>query len=372
MRRTNVAAAAVALSLLAIDVPRALAAEPADHPEIGRYERSSVLHQERRTFDAYSLGLGPVRDGKVSDVKKAEGKVLLTTYRAPDASSLEIFRTYRSLLESKGFEILFACEKGECGEKFLGRFYDLAPFANDYGWNNSAPITQGNTDFSYVLVARAVAGPRTSYVSLIVSQGWWAYPVYKLDVLEVLDRKGTISSEGSARNTAGDAPSPAPAPALAPAAAAPAAPAAVRRGTGYGLQIYSDSVLGLALRTSRLEVGVVAQAVLHDGFVAAGKPDDIAFFGSYVGYLFQLPDLGSTLGVGFEMRRGQVLKGKTVYRQLFDAGPRLSLDYPLGDHFLISGVLHPFWAELRETSVVYSYGGTYRLPYAAIAIGYFF
>ena len=55
-------------------------------------------------------------------------------------------------------EIVFSCEKSACGEGFLKAFYGLAPFANDPGWDNSAPITNGNPDFSYVLVARSAGG----------------------------------------------------------------------------------------------------------------------------------------------------------------------------------------------------------------------
>jgi len=58
----------------------------------------------------------------------------MTPYGGPEsASSFEIFSAYRNLLGAKGFEVLFACGKSACGEKLLGAFYDLAPFANDPG-----------------------------------------------------------------------------------------------------------------------------------------------------------------------------------------------------------------------------------------------
>jgi hypothetical protein len=92
------------------------------------------------------------------------------------------------------------------GTKFLGAFYGLAPFANDPGWDYSAPITQGNSDASYVLVARSGSGEPATYVSLIVSQGWHRYPVYKLDVVETRGQTGGIFSRTGAGKEAEDEP----------------------------------------------------------------------------------------------------------------------------------------------------------------------
>ena len=172
-----------------------LAQKFSDHPEIGRYPNSVIHHQEISNFNEYYIAVGPVEEGKVTASNKIAGQVNMTLYKGPEnASSFEIFRAYQNLLESKGFSILLECEKSQCGEKFLGPIYDLAPFASNYGWNNSAPITNSNTDFSYILTAKRIEGERETYVSLIVSQGWWSYPAYKLDVIDVAkDIKEIIS-----------------------------------------------------------------------------------------------------------------------------------------------------------------------------------
>ncbi|MBN1836796.1 MAG: hypothetical protein JW820_13155 [Spirochaetales bacterium] len=138
-RRAALILAALIVTLGAV---AAHSADYHDHPQIGRYEGSSVIHQDSSNFDRYNLGLEPAEDGAVTGTRTVDGKVLMTLYGGPEsASSFEIFSAYRQLLESKGFEVLVACEQPACGEKFLGALYGLAPFANDPGWNHSAPIT---------------------------------------------------------------------------------------------------------------------------------------------------------------------------------------------------------------------------------------
>ena len=139
----------------------------------------------------------------------------MTLYSGPeDASAFEVITAYRKLLQSDEFDILFSCENAACCGQFLEAFYNLAPFANDPGWNNSSPITQGNPDTSYVLVAKSENEGKTMYVSLIVSQGWWSYPVYKLDIAEVQEFEGKISSvTGPGEDTADDAREPSGTPA---------------------------------------------------------------------------------------------------------------------------------------------------------------
>lgn len=237
--------------ILIFCVPAVFAQEAYDHPEIGRYEGSSITHQESSNFDQYRLGLSAADDGTMSETLSVEGKVLMTLYSGPeDASAFEVITAYRNLLQSYQFEILFSCEKSACGEGFLEAFYDLAPFANDPGWNNSSPITQGNPDASYVLVAKSESEGKTKYVSIVVSQGWWSYPVYKLDIVEVQDFEGQISSvTGPGGETADDVREPADTSTAGKAA---------RRPLRFGLQLSSDSFFGLLLYANRFEVSAKA------------------------------------------------------------------------------------------------------------------
>ena len=92
------------------------ALEAYDHPAIGRYQGSSIIHQESSSFDQYRLGFSAADDGTTAETLAVEGKVLMTLYSGPeDASAFEVIAAYRKLLQSNKFEILFSCEKSDCG-----------------------------------------------------------------------------------------------------------------------------------------------------------------------------------------------------------------------------------------------------------------
>ncbi len=335
-----------------------------DHPAIGRYEGSAIIHQESSNFDQCRLGLSAAEDGTVAETLAVEGKVLMTLYSGPeDASAFEIITAYRKLLQSNEFDILFSCEKAACGEGFLGAFYDLAPFANDPGWNNSSPITQGNPDSSYVLVAKSENETKTMYASLIVSQGWWSYPVYKLDIVEVQEFEGKISSvTGPGEDTADE---------LREPADTSTAERAPRRPVRFGVQLSSDSYFGFLLYANRFELSAKAQAILYDGYPGGNHPDEILMIGAHTSFFFK-PAENTDLGVGVEVRRGILLSGDTDYVQYMDGGPRVSFNYNLGEHILLSGVLYPVWIVVRETSLADSFSLDAAIPSAAVAVSFLF
>jgi hypothetical protein len=358
-RRINIT---LGLLIFLFWVPAIHSQENYDHPEIGRYEGSSIIHQEASNFDRYVLGLGAAREETVADTLAVEGKVMMTLYGGPDgASSFEIFRAYETMLRSSQFEVLFSCETSECGQGFLGAYYGLAPFANDPGWNNSAPITQGNGDASYVLVAQSESEEETKYVSIIVSQGWWSYPVYKLDVVEVQEHEGRISSVTGPGEETEDAGCP------------PSGPGqAIRRPVRFGLQLSSDSFFGFLVYANRFELSAKVQAKLYDYDPTENPDDGVVMVGGHASYLFKLP-VNIDLGVGVDVRQGIIvdLIGTEDYVQYMDGGPRLSLNYHAGEHFLISGVLYPAWVVVREKEDD-SFGLDVKIPSAAVAVGFLF
>jgi hypothetical protein len=352
-------ASILAMVALLLCAAAGYAVEYFDHPQIGRYEGSSVIHQESSGLNEYRVGLGVARDGVISDTRMIRGKVLMTLYRGPESSSsFEILSAYRQLLQSRGFEVLFSCGKSECGTKFLGAFYDLAPFANDPGWDYSAPITQGNSDASYVLVAWSGSGEPETYVSLIVSQGWHRYPVYKLDVIETSGQAGRISSRTG--GTEGEE-----------ASESASSGKAARRKAQFGIQVASDSFFGLLFCANRFEISAKAQMLLYDGFPSGDKPNDMVVVGGHAAYLFK-PSAMIDVGVGMDFRNGISLSGDTVWRQYIDASLRVGVNYHLGRRFMVSGLLYPFGIQVRETDVADSYSLTATLPSAAVAVSFFF
>ena len=71
----------------------AFAQEAADHPLVGRYAGSTLVHQEYAAFAGYRLLVGP------ETVESVEGSVRMTLYNAPPGTSSEsVYMTYRGLL----------------------------------------------------------------------------------------------------------------------------------------------------------------------------------------------------------------------------------------------------------------------------------
>jgi hypothetical protein len=352
----------VGAAVLEFFAPVLDAQEPYDHPVVGRYQGSAIIHQETSNFDQYRLGLSDARDGNVSETQTVEGKVMMTLYRGPeDASSFEVITAYRNLLQSRQFEVLFSCEESACGEQFLGAFYGLAPFANNPGWKNSAPITKGNPDASHVLVAKSESGEKTMCVSIIVSQGWWSYPVYKLDIVEAQEFEGKISSVTGPGEETGDV-------GRAPSEARAGAPRPLR----FGVQLSSDSYFGLLLYANRFEICAKIRSKLYD-YPGVNPYESVVMVGGHASYLFKLTD-NADLGVGVDVRQGIIveLDQPEDYVQYMDGGPRLALNYHVGDHLLLSGVLYPAWIVVRETELDDSFTLDVEIPRAAVAVGFLF
>ena len=105
------------------------AQKTADHPLVGRYEGSKVMHSRVRAFDEYVLPLGKLEDKEFADTLRVEGKITWIGYRNPKGrSTLEVFRNYQETLAENGFEELFVCEGiDDCGYWFGDRVFGNDP-----------------------------------------------------------------------------------------------------------------------------------------------------------------------------------------------------------------------------------------------------
>lgn len=161
-----------------------LYAEVKDHPQVGSIANSEIYHQEQNDFMNYKVITEEVLKDKSVSTENIEGKITFTAYKAEGNSAYGIYSTYKKLFTESGYEILFSCEKSKCGKGFNSVLYESNPFARNDGWNNSAPLTQGYSDFEYYISAKLSKADGEIYATMFVSQGWWQYPVYRLDVIE--------------------------------------------------------------------------------------------------------------------------------------------------------------------------------------------
>jgi outer membrane protein OmpA-like peptidoglycan-associated protein len=174
----------VVLALAAGALRPASAAEELNWAQqlVGPVEGSEARHNETFEFGRYNFAAGPEEKGTVSKVTQIEGERSAILYSAAGKSTFQIISVYKKFFKEKGYETLFSCEGKACGEKFRGAWYDLNPFENDYGWNNSAPIKNGSWESQFYLAAVKKGAAGDTYVSVYTNSGWWNFPAYRVDV----------------------------------------------------------------------------------------------------------------------------------------------------------------------------------------------
>ena len=141
----------------------------------------------------------------------------------------------------------------------------------------------------------------------------------------------------------------------------------------------SDGYFGLILCANRFELCAKVQAVFYEGFPGDDWPDDWAenstlMVGGHAMYLFRPWDR-IDLAVGADFRYGITLATDVEdnpWERCIDAGARIAINYHLGERFMLSGVLYPFWLVNRETTEDDSYHQIITTPVAVVAVSFFF
>ena len=123
-------------------------------------------------------------DGKISKVENLEGRITRITYKVPEGrSTLEVMKNYEDSLAAAGFSIRFTCAKADCGDGFSGNFFVRNPLV-DENFEPTTGLTHGDNNFQRFLSAELKGGAQNVSVAVYVSQGWFKYPVYQLDVIQ--------------------------------------------------------------------------------------------------------------------------------------------------------------------------------------------
>ncbi len=182
----------ISLFLLLIIGQIVFAEEFADHPLVGRYPGSTIVHQEYSEYGEYTIAVAP------EQTETLVGRVWMTMYDGPgDSSTFSLYSTYMDFLEQQGFTILANCPPGTCGDFSSDYTYGLAPFAYDENYGYSAALTHGSWDQVSFISAKRTDQGEPIYVSIAMTEGWRDYPQYKLDVVEIASNKATIISSGT-------------------------------------------------------------------------------------------------------------------------------------------------------------------------------
>lgn len=151
----------------------------ADHPLIPRYEGSEILKYETIEFTDFGIPTAKAVRNSTDDLLTVEGRLARISYRTPgDRSVLEVFRNYEAALAEAGFEVLFSCEKAECGD--IRRQVETGTLGT---------VLWGSGDHRY-LAARLQRSEGDVYLSLYVTKNASGGPskgraMVQLDVVEV-------------------------------------------------------------------------------------------------------------------------------------------------------------------------------------------
>ncbi|HKI49458.1 MAG TPA: DUF4892 domain-containing protein, partial [Desulfobacteria bacterium] len=146
-----------------------------DDPLLSRYEGSFIIGYEKKQYSDFQLFLSvPKAWDDVPEKKiKVEGKHTRIIYVAPkDRSTLEVFRNYRQELKDKNFEILFSCQKGECGKKDGLVMIRQLLYPQNNKLRNMGQMTEmvfsSPVDMRYL--AAHVSGEVDAYVSIFIAK----------------------------------------------------------------------------------------------------------------------------------------------------------------------------------------------------------
>ena len=93
-------------------------ARTADHPLLSRPQGATVVAHQQITHERFELPVGLPESQLTLEfpVKTVTGNLTRHAYQVRGTSSLALFQTYRSQLTGAGFEILFSCERDDCGD----------------------------------------------------------------------------------------------------------------------------------------------------------------------------------------------------------------------------------------------------------------
>lgn len=129
----------------------------------------------------------------------------------------------------------------------------------------------------------------------------------------------------------------------------------------FGVQASSDGAISFILKGWHLEAGLGGNLYLFDD-------DGMLIAGTYLSWLFNSSDGFSSFGTGIDFKIGV---GSNIAEHI-DIALRLSYNYHLSKHLMLSGIYYPFKISTRETEDLDDWNMTRTIGSTAIAVTAFF
>ena len=168
-------------------------AQKKDHPLIGHLEGAKLWLQNINNIHEYTVISTPLKNDTLGSNIKVTGKTTMTAYQYKgDNSAFGIIQNYTDYLKNNGFEIILSCKGGECGGNIAKYYTSLNKIEttddnNLHAWQSRY--------FKNYLSAKKQENGKTIYVCIYIAQGWWDFPVYRIDVIEEKKRTNMITND---------------------------------------------------------------------------------------------------------------------------------------------------------------------------------
>lgn len=171
-----------------------LFAQKKDHPIIGHLEGAELWVQNINNIHEYTLITGSIKNDSLVSSIKVIGKTTMTAYKYNgNNSAFGITHNYTSFLKDKGFEILYSCKSGECGGNISKHYLPLNNLETSD--NSVGPAFWDASYFRNYLSAKKQEKGNTIYVCIFIAQGYWGFPVYRIDVIETEEPTSMILND---------------------------------------------------------------------------------------------------------------------------------------------------------------------------------
>ena len=131
------------------------------------------------------LPLGLITNGQFFESKTVSGNVTSLLYKGPEESKVnQIFETYENKLEELGFKIVFKCQGNSC-QDYTGRdLFAQTLYKNTTQPNLKLPVNSGLKHTQRFMSAEKVSASSSTYLTLMVKEGWWESPAFRIDIAE--------------------------------------------------------------------------------------------------------------------------------------------------------------------------------------------
>lgn len=170
---------AVALALLLIPPATAQTRDVAgarDYPGIGRFAGSIATGYQTKDFDAVRLQAAAFKEGKPSDARQIEGRVVRIAYRTkPGPSILEVSRNFETQLAKAGFQTLLACDTDACGGIPFLESVDVLPvpqmWADGFNFRYYAGVKKDGATETYATIVTSITNDEVSTQLIVAVAG---------------------------------------------------------------------------------------------------------------------------------------------------------------------------------------------------------